>query len=104
MDPFEAQQTHKSKRKLWSVLGLSVLLILPVIAGVAYYLLMNNSEQEAATTDSAAVQKQKVMVASKAEIAENISTLNTTLSQASADQATAKAALKDATDQVKVAN
>ncbi len=92
------EQTQKpSKRLLW--VGIAVVVVIVLVVAVAVYTLLGTSKQEAVSpSPSPTVQA----VATKDEVNQNLATLDGSLKQAAVDQAAAKAALKDGTNQIKV--
>lgn len=99
MEPTETSVPPKSRHLLW--IGLAVVLTL-LIAAVVVYFIVGNAKQEVATV--APSPSPEVTVATSDEVRQNLEALDATIKQATADQATAKTALKDGTNQVKIGN
>lgn len=93
------EQTPSSSRRLLLVgLGAVVLLIIAV-AVVAFALFGTTKHENNATTTTGS---KGSTVATKDQVKQNLSDVNDSIKQAAADQAAAKAALQDSSNQVKV--
>jgi len=92
------QTQNSSRRLLWAVVGAVVVVALVVVIAVVALL---GTKKEPAAKTQASTQSQSV---TKAQVQQDLSELDSTMKQASADRAAAKAAIKDGTNQVKVGN
>lgn len=93
------QTSHSSRRLL--LVGLAAVVGLILVIAVAAFVLVGTTKKAAPKT---AASQQPVHVATKADVNQSLSNLNSTIKQASADQAAAKAAIAAGENQVQVAN
>jgi flagellar basal body-associated protein FliL len=94
--------TQKPSRRLLWIGIIAVVVVIAVIAAVSF-MMMNTTKEQAGTTASPAASTEPT-VATKEEVTQNLETLNSSIEQASKDQAAAKSAIKDSASQVKVGN
>ena len=96
----EQTESKPSRRLIW--IGIAVFVVIAIIAIVTTVVLMNASQEESMTSSTATTEPAVETVATKEEVEENLDVLDQRITQAAEDQATAKAALKDGTNQVKI--
>lgn len=99
MEAQEFQEPKKSRRALWIILAVFVVILLA--AGAAYALIAMNNKPKTQETASSPSPKPQVTLATKEQVSENLSSLSDSVKQMSADQAAAKAAMTDAKNQIK---
>ena len=92
------QPVQKSSHKMLFI-GIAVIVI-AIAAATAVILLQPHKKEVAKTTTT----KQSTKIATKSDVQQALANVNTTIKQAAADQATAKAAITSGTNQVKVGN
>ena len=98
MEPVAQVTPKKSRRLLW--IGVAALVALLIVAGiVAAFVIGNPTKKETAVSPSPSP---AVQVATKEEVKQNLQVLDDSLKQANQDQATAKSAIQDAKQQVKL--
>lgn len=96
------EQSHKTDRRM-ALVGVAVVVIVIAAIVVASVLLFGSTKKET-ESNSAASPTPTPTVATKDEVQQSLTNLDETMTQAAADQDAAKSAIKDGTDQVKVAN
>ncbi|MDB5184032.1 MAG: hypothetical protein JWO07_713 [Candidatus Saccharibacteria bacterium] len=94
------QSKNSSRRMLYIGIAVVIAVVVAIIV-VAIAMLGTTKNQTASTTTTPAASK---VVASKDDVNQSLAQLDATMKQATADQAVAKAALKDSTNQIKVGN
>lgn len=102
MYPTEPEVPKKSRRLLWIGITIAAITAFVVIATVVVF--NNSKKEEAVSSNSTSAETQDAAIATNEDVKQNLSELDATLKQATTDQAAAKAALKDGTNQIKVAN
>ena len=95
------EQTENNRtRNLWMAIGILVA-VGAVVGIVVYALAISSTKPEASSTKSPAPWPR---VATKEEVTQSLTDLETTLKQATSDQAAAEATLNDGDKQIKVGN
>lgn len=94
------QTGQKSSLKLWLVVGALVVVGL-VVAGAVFIMSGAGTKKEATATNTTTSESE---VASTEKVKQDLSTLETSMKQATKDQNAAKAVLKDGDNQIKVGN
>lgn len=97
----DIQPEKKSMRIVWIVAGALIALVV-VVGAVLYFMLGAGTKPETAQTSPSPSASPEATVATKEQVKQNLSDLDTSIKQAVADQAAAKAAIKDSSKQVKV--
>lgn len=96
------EQTPTSSRRMLVIGIVAVVALIAVIAIVAVLLFGTTTQQETTTPPTSAAAGTSGSIATKEEVKENLSDLDTTIKQAAKDQAAVKAAQKDGDNQIKV--
>jgi hypothetical protein len=94
-------QSKSSSRRMIFI-GVAVVAVVAIVIVVVSVVMLGTTKKEDATTTLTPAKV--TTIASKDDVQQNLSQLDSTLKQAQTDQAAAKAALKDGTSQIKVGN
>lgn len=92
------EQPKKSSKHLVLMGGIVAVVVIIAVA-ITLFAMLNTTKKEAATTASPSPTP---TVATKAQVQQSLAELETTMKQAASDQAAAKSAINDGTNQVKV--
>lgn len=91
-----------SKRPL--IVGIAVAVTILVVAIVVTVLVLNGTKKTEMASQATPTPSAAPTVATNEDVKQSLTVLDETIKQAATDQATAKSALKDGTNQIKVAN
>jgi flagellar basal body-associated protein FliL len=98
----EIEQTGKKSFRTLIIVAVIGVTFMAVIGVVVYALMVSSNKQQQASSANAPAPWPRV--ATKEEVNQNLTDLNTSLKQSKADQDTANAAVKDNEKQIKVGN
>lgn len=97
-------QTQQNSRRLLLVLVAVVVIIFITATAVMIALFGTPKKQATTSTEVSSAQTTQTAVATKDDVQQNLSELDTSIKQAESDQTAAKAALNDSKNQVKLGN
>lgn len=97
----EPDQVTSKRSKKPLIVAAAVVIVLVVVA-IAVYIAVGTPKEETAVGSDTTTKQQPV--ATNDEVQQNLKDLDATIKEATADQADAKASLKDGTNQIKVGN
>lgn len=95
------EQTQKTDRRM-ALIGVAVVVVVIAAIVVASIFIFGSTKKETASTTTSP--SPTPTIATKDEVQQSLTNLDATMKQAATDQTAAKAAIKDGTNQIKVAN
>ena len=95
------EQTQKPDRRM-ALVGIAVVVVVIAAIIIASVFIFGATKKETASTTPSP--SPSPAIASKSDVQQSMTSLDTTMKQAATDQAAAKSAIKDGTNQIKVAN
>ena len=95
------EQTQKTDRRM-ALVGVAVVVVVIAAIVIASVFIFGSTKKETASTTASP--SPTPTIATKDEVQQSLTNLDSTMKQAATDQAAAKAAIKDGTNQIKVAN
>ena len=97
MEPVAQVTPKKSRRLLW--IAIAVVIVIVVVGGIVAAFMIGKPTEKVTSSPSPSPEAK---VATKEEVQQNLQVLDESLKQADQDQATAKSAIQDAKQQVKL--